>query len=172
MTLDELLSLLDTVHQRSNGRHAARCQAHADKSPSLSVSEGEKGILLKCWAGCSTEDICVALGIKVADLFFDAGVPHSQRPAPRPPRLDRRAVAFQFELGAVDLRLRAERIAQAAIHVDIGCLTDAELDRALALVAQGYADVERAQLFEHVADTLRTREFTERISCEQRQRVA
>ena len=72
MTLEEFLPRLDAVRPRGNGRHAARCPAHADKNPSLSVSEGEKGILLRCWSGCTAAEICRSLGIEQRDLFFDA----------------------------------------------------------------------------------------------------
>lgn len=163
MTIHELLPQLESVRLRGNGRWSARCPGHADKSPSLSVSEGEKGILLKCWVGCTLAEICRGLGIEQRDLFFDALVKpqRGQRQAP-PVRIDRRALAFQFELGALDLRLRAERIAQAAIHVEIGRLSDVELDRAFAFVGQGFADTERAVLFEGVADGMRFKEFHER----------
>ena len=111
----------------------------------------------------------------IADILGIHSTTHTRphRPLPPPPvQIDRRARAFQFELGALDLRLRAERIAQAGRLLSIGTLTDAELDRALALVARGYADVARAELFESVADGLRFKEFYERESREQRQRVA
>ena len=72
MTVDEFLPRLDGVRQRGPGRYSSRCPAHQDKSPSLSLSEGERGILLKCWAGCSLTEICASLGIKQRDLFFDA----------------------------------------------------------------------------------------------------
>lgn len=101
----------------------------------------------------------------VADALGLDSTAHARpyRPLPSPPvRIDLRAHAFQFELGGLDLRLRAERIAQAGRLLSIGTLTDAELDRALALVARGYADVERAELFESVADGLRSKEFFER----------
>lgn len=71
MTLDSFLSQLDGVKPRGS-RWSAKCPAHADNSPSLSVSEGERGILLKCWAGCSMPAICDSLGIQQQDLFFDA----------------------------------------------------------------------------------------------------
>ena len=162
MRLDDLLPRLDAVRPRGNGRYAARCPAHADKSPSLSISEGEKGILLKCWAGCTTEEICIALGIQIADLFFDAGVPHRQRPTPSPPRLDRRAAAFQFELGALDLRFRAERVLTASTLLDRTRLSDGHMTRLMDVVASAYQDVERAQLFEHVSDGLREKDYQER----------
>ncbi|MEO7863740.1 MAG: primase-helicase zinc-binding domain-containing protein [Nitrospirales bacterium] len=94
------------------------------------------------------------------------------RPAPKPPRLNRRSLAFQFEICALDLRLRSEKILDAAKHFDGSALTDEELEKALGHVGQAYADQERAELFEHVADTLRIRDFTERISHEQRRRAA
>ena len=79
MTLDELLPQLKSVRPRGNGRYSALCEAHADKSPSLSVSEGEKGILLKCWAGCTVAEICRSLGIEQRDLFFDVPETDPQR---------------------------------------------------------------------------------------------
>lgn len=72
MTLDEFLPRLDSIRLRGYGRWSARCPGHMDKSPSLSVSEGAKGVLLKCWAGCTVEEICRSLGIEQRELFFDA----------------------------------------------------------------------------------------------------
>ncbi len=67
MTLDEIKARLQNVHGGS-----ARCLAHEDKSNSLSVTEGKNGrVLLKCHAGCTTEEICGALGLTVADLFSE-----------------------------------------------------------------------------------------------------
>lgn len=54
------------------GRWVARCPAHKDERPSLSISHGTNGILLKCFAGCSLESITASLGIRVSDLFHDA----------------------------------------------------------------------------------------------------
>lgn len=71
MTVFEILPSLESVHARGQGRWSARCPAHADKSPSLSVMEGDRGILLKCFAGCRIDEITSALGLRVADLFTD-----------------------------------------------------------------------------------------------------
>ena len=50
----------------------ARCPAHDDKTPSLSISEAEDGIvLLKCHAGCRPNSIVEAVGLKLKDLFPD-----------------------------------------------------------------------------------------------------
>jgi putative DNA primase/helicase len=44
------------------GGFVARCPAHEDKSPSLSISDGEGGkILVHCHAGCSQQDVVNAL---------------------------------------------------------------------------------------------------------------
>ena len=52
MRAHELLARLDGVRKQSSG-WVARCPAHEDKKASLSINEGEKGVLLKCHAGCS-----------------------------------------------------------------------------------------------------------------------
>jgi len=76
MTVEDLLPRLDAVQRNSRG-HIARCPAHADKSPSLAIKEGERGLLLKCWAGCTLGQITTAIGIHIADLFFDASDTHT-----------------------------------------------------------------------------------------------
>ena len=48
----------------------ARCPAHDDHEPSLSIAEGDDGrVLLKCHAGCTPEAIVAALGLEMRDLF-------------------------------------------------------------------------------------------------------
>ena len=50
---------------------SAKCPAHDDNNPSLSVAEGDGGIVLaKCFAGCPTKDIAAAVGLKERDLFL------------------------------------------------------------------------------------------------------
>lgn len=51
-----------------------------DRNPSLSIREGDGGrVLLFCHAGCSIEQICAAMGLRLRDLF---GVDFSQRKRP------------------------------------------------------------------------------------------
>src|SRR3546814_12264145 len=33
------------------------CPAHADSTPSLSIRQGDRGILVTCFAGCDREDV-------------------------------------------------------------------------------------------------------------------
>ncbi|GAI95407.1 unnamed protein product, partial [marine sediment metagenome] len=53
------------------------CPAHADRKPSLSVTQNSNKILLDCKAGCGVESIVEALGLTMSDLFLD----HSPSPS-------------------------------------------------------------------------------------------
>jgi hypothetical protein len=69
MDVDTLLSRLDGVRGR-NGSWSAKCPAHADRSPSLSIKHLEDGrILLHCFGGCGTDAVLGALGLTMTDLF-------------------------------------------------------------------------------------------------------
>lgn len=68
--IDIILSRLS--HVKKVGRKwQARCPAHQDKSPSLTISEGNKGIVMFCHAGCSITDVCAAIGLHPKDLFYE-----------------------------------------------------------------------------------------------------
>jgi hypothetical protein len=48
----------------------ARCPAHEDKGPSLSIRETDDGrVLVHCFSGCGTTDVVASLGLSLADLF-------------------------------------------------------------------------------------------------------
>lgn len=158
MTVEDLLPRLDAVRRSSRG-FVARCPAHADKSPSLAIKEGERGLLVKCWAGCTLQEICVALGIEQRELFFDAHLPRGPRPVPHAAHVDRRALAFRYELHALDLRLRGEKVLTAATNLECATLTNNTCDRLMNAVASAYEDRDRGELFEHVADTLRGKDW-------------
>lgn len=58
--------------RKSGGSWSARCPAHEDSSPSLTVSEGRGGkAILHCHAGCPAEAIVAAVGLTMSDLFVD-----------------------------------------------------------------------------------------------------
>ena len=71
--LDEILRSLHTVRQQSNGSWIACCPAHSDDTPSLHITLTDDRVLLHCFAGCTTEQICAALGIELRDLFLNDG---------------------------------------------------------------------------------------------------
>lgn len=69
MDVNDLLARLDGVRGR-NGQWQAKCPAHADRSPSLSVKDGGNGlILMHCFGGCGTDAVLEALGLTLTDLF-------------------------------------------------------------------------------------------------------
>ena len=159
MTASELLLRLDAVRSSSTGKWSARCPAHQDRNPSLSISEGQRGLLVKCWAGCTLNEITAALGIEIKDLFFDTANPQGQRPTPKPVKVDYTALAFCFELGALDRRLRAERVKEAIGSLSVSELSDGDRARITAAMARADADLERTEFLECVADDLRWKEF-------------
>ena len=56
--------------KRSGKGWKARCPAHDDGDPSLSIHAGDDGrALLKCHGGCSTAAVCNALGVSMNELF-------------------------------------------------------------------------------------------------------
>lgn len=70
MELTEFLSKLDAVEPYGDGQYMARCPAHQDAKPSLSVHAGRNGgVLVKCQRGCETKDVVAGLGLTLADLM-------------------------------------------------------------------------------------------------------
>ena len=66
--------------KKVSGGYMARCPVHDDKNPSLSITEGDDGrVLLKCFAGCSTEEIVKALGLTMSDLFPPSSKPQKKK---------------------------------------------------------------------------------------------
>ena len=96
----ELVDLVGTLKGRWRGHSAmCLCPAHADGSPSLSLRQGDTGILVHCFAGCSPEDVLRELArirpirefsaprneskrrSANVDRLWDAGLPIQRSPA-------------------------------------------------------------------------------------------
>ena len=82
MTLSDILTRFANV-KGSAGQFTARCPTHDDKQNSLSISEGEKGIVMFCHAGCATEDIVAAVGLHMEELFNEKKFPPADRSGKR-----------------------------------------------------------------------------------------
>ena len=55
----DLLSATGSKPRRSGSQWIARCPAHPDRRPSLSLGQTDAGVvLLHCLAGCATDDLC------------------------------------------------------------------------------------------------------------------
>jgi predicted P-loop ATPase len=76
--LEGLLRRLEGV-KRSGDQWVAKCPAHEDRAPSLTLKRGDKGgVLLYCHAGCQPEAVCAKLGLTLADL----SPPKAPKPLP------------------------------------------------------------------------------------------
>lgn len=97
MTAEAFLSHLDKVKRTGPGRWLARCPAHDDRGPSLSIRELDDGrILVHCFSGCDVQSVLSAVGLELDALFPERELPHGKserRPFPASDVL--RAVAFE-----------------------------------------------------------------------------
>lgn len=70
MDIADLLSRLDGVKETQRWTWVARCPAHKDRHPSLTVKVlPDERILMHCFAGCETESVLSAIGVQFSDLF-------------------------------------------------------------------------------------------------------
>ncbi|MFZ5862066.1 MAG: hypothetical protein ACOYXR_04370 [Nitrospirota bacterium] len=126
----------------------APCPAHNDRSPSLSIRAGERGVLLHCFTGCSLDAICAALGLTPHELF-DHPSPRSTRrvPDPRPftPREFLRAAEYGLWRGAIARELRGLAVLDRARGLDVSGWSAADVDRAMRAVCRGYDDLRIAE---------------------------
>jgi hypothetical protein len=78
----------------------AKCPAHDDRQPSLSVREGRGGrTLIQCFAGCEPAAIVAACGLRLSDLFMDD----------RPSDDYRRQTSRRISADGVEVELQLER---------------------------------------------------------------
>ena len=88
--INNVLSRLE-VRRGKSSQWMARCLAHADKGPSLSVRETPEGaILLHCFAGCEVSEIVAAMGLELCDLY-----PPKDRPQGAPRKIANLLTATQ-----------------------------------------------------------------------------
>ena len=158
MTIDSLLSDLSRA-RRCGAGWLACCPAHADRNPSLSIKEGERGILIKCWAGCTFDAVCISLGIRPRDLFFG-------HPTLSPTRRTAKGRPHSFEFNwreysnelfyhAEGFFLRGERVLNAARNLDISQWTDEDLTQAMEAVCGAHSSLALANRLEDLAFDLR-----------------
>lgn len=115
MSAATLLSRLDRVKPTGPGRWIARCPAHDDRGPSLSVRELDDGrVLLHDFAGCSVAEILAAVGLGMSDLF----PPHLSPPGPGKPHRQRHPFAADDALRCLEFEGRLIHL--AAVEVAAG----------------------------------------------------
>jgi hypothetical protein len=80
-----LLSRLDRPRRTGPETWIARCPAHKDRSPSMTVREcGDGRVLLHCFAGCETGDVLAAVGLEFDALFPPKPLGERMAPTRRP----------------------------------------------------------------------------------------
>ena len=133
-----LLGRLDGVRANGSGRWIARCPAHTDKHPSLSVAEGADGrVLVHDFGGCDLHAILAAVGMEAADLF-----PERPQDLNARERHELRVHARMAGWGtALSVLARESRIVIiAAAEVLAGCELNADDHARVALALQRIED--------------------------------
>jgi hypothetical protein len=71
MKAEIILERLDMVRKTGSNKWIARCPAHQDGTPSLSVTEVSNGerVLIHCHAGCGALDILESVGLDWSALY-------------------------------------------------------------------------------------------------------
>ena len=82
MNAMEFGSHIHSVKQ-SGQEFTGQCPSHEDRKASLRWRDGEKGVVVKCFAGCTAEAITGALGLTTSALFPTNGHLPSAPPAQR-----------------------------------------------------------------------------------------
>ena len=77
--MQNILEQLEKVKRVGDSQWLACCPSHDDRTPSLAIKDTDDKILLRCWAGCSTESIVPSLGMKMGDLFHTSLSPQEAR---------------------------------------------------------------------------------------------
>ncbi len=67
-SLETIVDKFDGARRMRDGSYMVKCPCHDDKSPSLHISQGDRGIILHCHAGCKPEDILGSKDLKWSDL--------------------------------------------------------------------------------------------------------
>jgi hypothetical protein len=139
MRIEEVLQRLQKVRRTSKG-WMALCPAHADRTPSLSVSAGQRGTLLHCFAGCSFREVLQVLGINPHELFYD-----SQSDSKNPSMTSKKSRShFEDEPAGLvsDAMREAEYLVLSARNIEIVRWSSEHLDGALNSIAAAYSLLE------------------------------
>lgn len=67
--IEPILQRLQGVRKTGTDQFIARCPAHEDKSPSLSVKDAGGKVLIHCFGGCSTHEVVRSMGLELSCLF-------------------------------------------------------------------------------------------------------
>jgi hypothetical protein len=84
MTATEIAAALGRA-RRSGTWWRCRCPVHGSRGPTLALQDGERGLMVKCHAGCSREDVVAELRNRG---LVEGGISSRARPPPAVPYLE------------------------------------------------------------------------------------
>jgi hypothetical protein len=138
MTAAELIVRLDGVRKTTKG-WVARCPGHNDRSPSLSIREGDTAAcVIHCWGGCEPAVIVGALGLTLADLYDTPKTARTPGTPPHAPRWRLEDAEAAVYRRAIDLEAHAYVVLRAAVGLDTAAWTPADFDHAVLVVCRAY----------------------------------
>jgi hypothetical protein len=145
VTVEEFTAHLEAVRTVSRG-YLAKCPSHADRHPSLSIKEGDRGVLVKCWAGCTIEAITQAMGLSMRDLFYDTNPdPATLHEARARRQAERNREWTEYHLSGLDAdsQREAQRLVEQARNIDISEWAGVQLEQALNVLAAAHRRLQR-----------------------------
>ncbi len=109
--IDTLMERLDGLQGKAS-HFMARCPAHDDQRPSLSITEKDDGtLLLHCFAGCGAGDVVAAIGLSLSDLYPDRPHEHHGQPIRTRDRWNARALLLTLRAEATLVQIAASDLA-------------------------------------------------------------
>lgn len=124
MDVTDIVARLPGAKANGPDRWVARCPAHKDRSPSLTVRGLPDGrVLLHCFAGCEPQTVLDAIGLEFTDLFPEPltrerlpriAAPFSPMDALRCLTAESAIIAFSASDLAQGKPVDADRVARAA----------------------------------------------------------
>ncbi len=116
----------------------AKCPSHADRTPSLSISEGDDGrTLLHCFSGCTVNEIVNSMELQLSDLFEGTQKRQPQR-FYHSIRTKEEAID-RAEMARAGVFQKAESIIKTAKGIDITQWSEKELDRVMDIICIAYS---------------------------------
>jgi hypothetical protein len=99
----DLVAMFDGIKETGPNKWVARCPAHSDRTPSLSIARADDRWLIHCFGGCYPIDVVRAVGLELADLFDNKQYrPRGDRDKPR--------LSARDALAALDHEIRVAAI--------------------------------------------------------------
>lgn len=147
MSAQDVVNRLEHCRQVSADSWIARCPAHEDRSPSLTVKDvGDGRTLIHCFAGCGALDVLDALGLDWASLY-----PPNDDYKPLRARRERSVDELVVEIAMADMRAGKalsgpdrDRCREALTRLDAGStgptIHPRQMERNVDSVGKRYAE--------------------------------